>query len=82
MEISKNNIFDVKYTSALANKSEKTKGTSRIIKLFDRYKNSANNIIKFVREHKIVSISVIVFLMCIGMNLVLIYNFFKILQQA
>ena len=68
MEISKENIFNVKYTSVLENKGEKKKRTSAFIKC--------------VRENKLISISIIVFLMCVGMNLVLIFNFFKILQQV
>ena len=68
MEISKDNIFGVKYTSVLEKKSTKKKRTSTFL--------------KFMRENKLISISIIVFLMCVGMNLILIFNFFKILQQV
>ncbi|MBR0426701.1 MAG: hypothetical protein IJK18_00650 [Clostridia bacterium] len=68
MEISKGNIFDVKYTSVLEKRSQKKKRTSTFL--------------KFIRENKLISISIIVFLMCVAMNLILIFNFFKILQQV
>lgn len=66
MEISKENIFNVKYTSVLEKKDKKR----------------TSNMIRFIRENKLISISIIVFLMCVGMNLILIFNFFKILQQV
>lgn len=65
MDISKENIFDVKYTSVLSKKGKKKKWTS--------------NIKRFLRENKIISISIIVFLMCVILNLFLIYNFFRVL---
>lgn len=69
MEISKENIYDVKYTSILKEKnSDKRKRTS--------------NLKKFIRENKIISISIVLFIMCVGMNLILIYNFMKILQEV
>ena len=68
MEISKENIFDVKYTSVLEKKNTKKKRTSAFV--------------KFIRENKLISISIIVFFMCVVMNLILIFNFFKILQQV
>lgn len=68
MEISKENIYDVKYTSILKrNNFKKRKWTS--------------NLKKFIHENKIISISIVIFIMCIGMNLFLIYNFMKILQE-
>ncbi len=66
MEISKENIFNVKYTSVLEKRDKKR----------------TSNMIRFIRENKLISISIIVFLMCVGMNLILIFNFFKILQQV
>ncbi len=68
MEISKKNIFNVEYTSVLDKSSKNKKWTSTFI--------------KFIRDNKLISISIIVFMMCVGMNLILIYNFFKILQQV
>lgn len=68
MEISKENIYDVKYTSILKGKNfNKRKWTS--------------NLKKFIRDNKLISISIVLFTMCVGMNLVLIYNFMKILQE-
>jgi len=65
MEISKENIFNVKYTSVLEKRGKKKRWTS--------------NIVRFIRDNKLISISIIVFLMCVGINLILIFNFFKIL---
>ncbi len=68
MEISKENVYNVKYTSILEGREfKKRKWTS--------------NLKKFIRENKIISISIVIFFMCVGMNLILIYNFLKILQQ-
>lgn len=66
MKTSKQSIFDVKYTSVLK-KIEKKKRTS--------------NIIRFICKHKIISTAIAIFMICVIMNLLLIYNFFKILQQ-
>lgn len=69
MEISKENIYDVKYTSILkGNSFKKRKWTS--------------NLKKNIHENKIISISIVIFIMCVGMNLFLIYNFMKILQEV
>ena len=69
MEISKENIYDVKYTSILkGNGFKKRKWTS--------------NFKKIIHENKIISISIVIFIMCVGMNLFLIYNFMKILQEV
>ena len=67
MEISKENIYDVKYTSIFKGENvNRRKWTS--------------NLKKFIRENKIISISIVLFIMCVGMNLTLIYNFMKILH--
>ena len=68
MDISKENIFKVGYTSTLPKKGENKKWTSKFF--------------KFIRNNKIISISMILFIMCVGMNLILIYNFLKILQMV
>jgi len=69
MEFSKENIYDVKYTSILKeNKLKKREWTS--------------NLKKFIRENKIISISIVIFIMCVGMNLTLIYNFIRVLQEV
>ncbi len=65
MNVSKENIFDVKYTSVLENKKE----------------SWTSSIIKFFHRNKLISISIIVFFACVCMNLLLIYNFFRALQQ-
>ena len=68
MDISKENIFKVGYTSTLQKNVENKKWTSKFL--------------KFIRNNKIISISIIVFFMCVMMNLFLIYNFLKVLQQV
>ena len=56
MNVSKENIFDVKYTSVLENKKE----------------GWTSSFLKFFRRNKIISISIIVFFACVCMNLFLI----------
>ena len=68
MDISKENIFKVGYTSTLPKKGENKKWTSKFF--------------KFIRNNKIISNSIIVFFMCVMMNLFLIYNFLKVLRQV
>ena len=68
MDISKENIFKVGYTSTLQKNVENKKWTSKFL--------------KFIRDNKIISISIILFFMCVMMNLFLIYNFLKVLQQV
>lgn len=68
MDISKENVFKVGYTSTLKTSEENKKWTSKFL--------------KFIRDNKIISISIIVFFMCVMMNLILIYNFLKVLQQV
>ena len=68
METFKKNIYNVKYTSALEEISlKKEKWTSKIK--------------KFIIENKIISIFIMLFFTCVGMNLFLIYNFLKVLQS-
>lgn len=64
MEISKENIFKTQYSSVLEGR-RKTRRTSRVI--------------NFIKQHKIISLSVIIFMTCVVLNLTLIYNFMKIL---
>ena len=68
MEFSKENVFKVGYTSTLQEKTKKKKWTSKFL--------------KFIHNNKIISISIIVFFMCVMMNLFLIFNFLKILQEV
>lgn len=68
MKTFKKNIYNVKYTSALDGISLKNKKWTSKIK-------------KFFIENKIISISIILFFTCVGMNLFLIYNFLKVLQS-
>lgn len=68
MKTFKKNIYNVKYTSVLDG---------------IRFKNEkwTSKIKKFIIQNKIISIAIIVFFTCVGMNLFLIYNFLKVLQS-
>ena len=44
--------------------------------------DATSKFLKFICNNKIISISIIVFFMCVMMNLFLIFNFLKILQQV
>ena len=66
MGISKENVFKVEYTSVLGN-TLKEKRTSKIK--------------KFIKTNKIISITVLVFVMCFSLNVIMIYNFMKILEN-
>ena len=67
MEISNENVFKMRYTSTLGKRVQKNR-TSRKIK-------------DFIINNKIISIVILVFVMCVGVNLVLIYNFMRILSN-
>ena len=69
MEISNENIFKMRYTSILGDKVSKNK------------KRTSRKIRDFILNNKIVSIAIVVFLTCVGINLVLIYNFMRILSN-
>ena len=66
MGISKENVFKVEYTSVLGN----TLKEKRISKIK-----------KFIKTNKIISITVLVFVMCFSLNVIMIYNFMKILEN-
>ena len=42
-------------------------------------KKSTSYILKFIGKHKIITTSIVIFLMCCTLNFILIYNFMKIL---
>ena len=67
MKISKKNIYKIGYTSTIQKKMKNKKWTSRLLKL--------------ICENKIISISIVLFVICVCVNLTLIYNFLKILEQ-
>lgn len=69
MKISKDNMYNYKYTSVLEGKELRLREWTRRLK-------------KFIRKNRIISISMVLFIMCVGMNLILIYNFLKILQMV
>ena len=66
MEISKENIFKVNYTSVL----EETK----------KEEKSRTSILKFIKENKIISFTFIIFLIASCFNFILVYNFIRILE--
>lgn len=69
MEISKENVFKVGYAPVIGEKKiKRKKWTSRII--------------KFIYKNKILTTAAIVFIMCVTLNIILIYNFMRILITA
>ena len=44
-------------------------------------KKSTSYILKFINEHKLITASIIIFLMCCTLNFILIYNFMAILAN-
>ena len=49
--------------------------------LNSKVKKSTGYILKFIGRHKIITTSIIIFLMCCTLNFILIYNFMKILSN-
>ena len=68
MSISKENIYNIKYTAIIGENNKKRKNWTSKLK-------------KIIYENKIISIFISIFISCVIMNLFLIYNFLKILQQ-
>ena len=66
MEISKENMFKTQYTTYLGQAINK-KWTSKIW--------------NFIKNNKIISITITIFLMCLSINIALICNFIKILES-
>ena len=66
MEISKENVFKTQYTSVLG-RSAKRKRTSKIL--------------NFIKKNKIISITILIFIVCSSFNMLLVYNFIKILEN-
>ena len=48
---------------------------------FSKKEKSTSYILKFIKGHKIITASIIIFLMCCTLNFILIYNFMKILEN-
>ena len=44
-----------------------------------KVKKSTSSIVKLIGKHKIITTSIVIFLMCCTLNFILIYNFMKIL---
>jgi len=66
MEISKENVFKTQYTSVLESTLKK---------------NRTSKILKFIKKNKLISITILVFSTCFSLNIILIYNFLKILEN-
>ena len=68
MSISKENFYNIKYTAIIGENNKKRKNWTSKLK-------------RIIYENKIISIFISIFIGCVIMNLFLIYNFLKILQQ-
>ena len=66
MEISKENVFKTQYISGLRETKQK---------------NWTSKILKFIKDNKILSITAIVFLTCVSLNMFLIVSFMKIIEK-
>ena len=62
-------------------KIQNGKCISKLERKMNRERKWTSNIVKFICKNKIITTSIIVFFMCVIMNLILIYNFLRILQQ-
>jgi hypothetical protein len=68
MELSKENVFKVNYTSVLEKENiKKKKWTS--------------NLKDFIVRNKIITMAMVIFFSCATLNFVLIYNFLRILEN-
>lgn len=68
MNLSKNNMYSVKYTSILEKgRLKKRKWTSSLKKI--------------IRENRMISIFISLFILCVGINIALISNFINVLKQ-
>lgn len=68
MDMPKNNIYNVSYTSVLGQDSVKTKKNINFFK-------------KFKKTNKLIITIFMIFLMCFVLNIVLIYHFINILKN-
>ena len=66
MQISKDNVFKIEYSSIIGQELKE--------KRFTRIK-------KFIKKHRLISITFLIFLMCLSFNLVMIYNFMRIIES-
>ena len=65
MEISKENVFKTQYTSIIG---QALKG------------KMASKLKQFIKNNKIISITIVVFFMCLSLNCILIYSFIKVVE--
>ena len=68
MDISKENIFKVNYTSVLGRENIKKKKWTSHLK-------------EFIVNNKLITMTIVIFCLCFTLNLVLIYNFMRILEN-
>lgn len=69
MDMPKNNVFNVCYTSVLGQAN---------VKKEKKFKNKFKKIIK---ANKLITGTFLIFIMCFVLNIVLIYNFMSILKN-
>ena len=41
-----------------------------------------SKLIKFIKNNKLITISALIFIMCVSLNFILIYNFMRVLAMA
>ena len=63
MQVSKENVFKINYSSVVTKK----KRTSKII--------------NFIKNNKIISMAVSVFVLCVSINIFFIYSFIRIVEK-
>lgn len=69
MELSKENVFRTNYAPIVGENMSKRK----------RWTDSVT---RFIHNNKIITMIFITFFMCVVLNMILIYNFIKILESA
>lgn len=69
MDMPKNNVFNVSYTSVLGQANVK------------KEKKIKNKLKKIIKANKLITGTFLIFIMCFVLNIVLIYNFMSILKN-
>lgn len=69
MDMPKNNVFNVSYTSVLGQANVKKEN-----KIKNKFK-------KIIKANKLITGTFLIFIMCFVLNIVLIYNFMSILKN-
>mgnify|MGYP004491217031 CR=1 FL=1 len=69
MDMPKNNVFNVSYTSVLEKTSVKKK------------KEWTSKLKKFIKSNKLITGTITIFIMCFVLNVFLVYSFMNILKS-